>query len=139
MKYKNPLYIFAKAQASAFTGGIIDYLVMIGCTEFLHIHYTISIAIGGIVGAIVNFSINRYWTYQARQSSVGNQALKFIFVLAGSITLKSSGTFLLTTFLNLDYKISRIITDIFVSFGFNFLLQKYWVFKKDLDTVLVKA
>jgi len=129
-QYKKPVKIFAKAQASAFIGGLIDYLVMIACTEFLLIHYTISIAIGGVVGAIVNFSINRYWTYQAHGAAVGFQFLKFIFVVAGSILLKSSGTYLVTTFLGIDYKISRIIIDIFVSLGFNFVLQKYWVFKK---------
>ena len=70
MKYKEPIKIFAKAQASAFIGGIVDYLTMIAFTELFHIHYTISIAIGGIIGAIVNFSINKYWTYQAKQTAL---------------------------------------------------------------------
>lgn len=135
MKYKEPIKIFAKAQASAFIGGIVDYLTMIVFTELFHIHYTISIAIGGIIGAIVNFSINKYWTYQSNHS-VGRQIVKFILVLIGSILLKSGGTCLFTNWLNIDYKISRIITDIFVSFGFNFLLQKYWVFKKDNGPLL---
>jgi putative flippase GtrA len=130
MNDKNPVYIFAKAQASAFIGGIVDYLVMIVLSELFHIHYTISIVFGGIIGAIVNFSINKYWTYQSHQFPVGVQLLRFILVVAGSILLKSSGTYLLTTWLVLDYKFSRIITDIFVSLCFNFLLQKYWVFKK---------
>lgn len=130
MKFRKSLYIFAKAQLSAFIGGIIDYIVMIACTELLGIHFTISIGIGGIIGAIVNFSINRYWTYQAKSTPAGRQILKFILVVAGSILLKSSGTYLVTTFLHIDYKISRIIIEIFVSLGFNFVLQKYWVFKK---------
>lgn len=133
MVKKNSVYIFAKAQLSAFTGGIVDYLTMIFCTELLGVHYTISIAIGGIVGAVVNFSVNRYWTFddnRASQSPVGKQLLKFIFVVAGSIGLKSGGTYLMTTGLHLDYKISRIFVDIIVSLSFNYVLQKYWVFKK---------
>jgi len=129
-KYKKPVKIFAKAQASAFIGGLIDYMVMVACTELLFIHYTISIAIGGVVGAIVNFSINRYWTYRAHGAAVGFQFLKFALVVTGSILLKSSGTWLLTTFMRIDYKISRLMIDIFVSLAFNFVLQKYWVFKK---------
>lgn len=134
MEKKNAVLVFAKAQVSAFSGGIVDYLVMIACTELLHIHYTISIAIGGIIGAIVNFSINRYWTFDANQASknpVGNQLIKFIFVVAGSITLKSSGTYLFTNSLHIDYKISRIAVDIIVSLSFNYVLQKYWVFRKN--------
>ncbi|ATP57112.1 polysaccharide biosynthesis protein GtrA [Pedobacter ginsengisoli] len=133
MSKKNAVFIFAKAQLSAFTGGIVDYLVMILCTELLGIHYTISIAIGGIVGAIVNFSVNRYWTFtsaKANKAPVGQQLVKFIFVVGGSILLKSSGTYLFTTWLKLDYKITRIMVDIIVSLSFNYVLQKYWVFRK---------
>ncbi|WP_316821105.1 GtrA family protein [Pedobacter gandavensis] len=135
MSFKKSVFVFAKAQVSAFSGGIIDYLIMIACTEFLHIHYTISIAIGGIIGAIVNFSINRYWTFNANQANqlpVGSQLVKFVCVVAGSIFLKSSGTYLLTNLLSLDYKITRIMVDILVSLCFNYTLQKYWVFKKSV-------
>lgn len=130
---KKTVLEFLKAQLSAFSGGILDYLVMVFCTEVLHIHYTISIAIGGIIGAVLNFSVNRYWTFNrnnASTSPVGMQLVKFIFVVAGSIALKSSGTYLFTTWLKLDYKITRIIVDIIVSLSFNYVLQKYWVFRK---------
>lgn len=130
---KKTVLEFLKAQLSAFSGGILDYLVMVFCTEVLHIHYTISIAIGGIIGAVLNFSVNRYWTFNrnnASTSPVGMQLVKFIFVVAGSIALKSSGTYLFTNWLKLDYKITRIIVDIIVSLSFNYVLQKYWVFRK---------
>lgn len=139
MSKQRPVYVFAKAQFSAFAGGILDYLVMLGCTELLHIHYTISIAIGGVVGAVFNFSVNRYWTFNASKAShapVGGQLARFLFVVAGSICLKSSGTWLFTTYLHIDYKISRIIVDIIVSLGFNYVLQTYWVFRKKPPTDL---
>lgn len=128
------LIVFSKAQFSAFVGGITDYLFMILFTEVFHMHYTISIVIGGIIGAVVNFSINKRWTFRSNENgyenSMSQQLLKFIFVVLNSIFLKSSGTYLITTFFRLDYKISRIIIDLFVSIAFNFTLQKFWVFKK---------
>jgi putative flippase GtrA len=133
MSKKKSVFVFAKAQVSAFTGGILDYMVMVFCTELLHIHYTISIAIGGIIGAVLNFSVNRYWTFSANQASkspVEFQLVKFVFVVAGSIALKSSGTYLFTNWLKLDYKITRIMVDIIVSLSFNYVLQRYWVFRK---------
>lgn len=126
---KKNISIFGKAQVSAFVGGMFDYAVMVLCTEVLNIHYTNSIVIGGLLGALVNFSINKYWTYQAKELSLVSQLIKFYLVVAGSILLKSSGTFLLTENLHIDYKITRIIVDLFVSLGFNFMLQRYWVFK----------
>ena len=42
----NQVFVFAKAQFSAFVGGITDYLIMIFLTEIFHLHYTLSIAEG---------------------------------------------------------------------------------------------
>ncbi len=129
------LIVFSKAQLSAFVGGITDYLFMIFFTEFFHVHYTISIAIGGIIGAIINFSLNKTWTFRSKnktyKNSMPQQVVRFIMVVINSITLKSFGTYLVTTFLKLDYKISRIIVDLFISIAFNYTLQRFWVFKKN--------
>lgn len=128
------VFVFAKAQVSAFIGGITDYAFMIFFTEVFHVHYTISIAIGGIIGAVINFSLNRYWTFPTKElrykNSIKKQLLKFVFVVLNSILLKSTGTYLITTFLNIDYKISRVIVDLFVSIALNYNLQRNWVFKK---------
>jgi len=127
------ILVFAKAQVSAFIGGITDYAIMVFITEVFHVHYTISIAIGGIIGAVVNFSLNRYWTFPTKElrykNSINKQLLKFVLVVINSILFKSSGTYLVTTFLKIDYKISRVIVDLFVSIAINYNLQKYWVFK----------
>jgi putative flippase GtrA len=133
MGNKKPVFIFAKAQISAFIGGVTDYLIMIGCTEWLHIHYTVSIVISGLIGAVVNFSINRYWAFrdnESNKSPITSQLGKFSLMLVGSIGLKALGTYLLTQGLHLDYRISRLVIDIIVSLGFNFVLQHFWVFKK---------
>lgn len=120
--------VFAKAQFSAFCGGIVDYVTMVLLTEFFGMYYVVSIIFGGLIGAIVNFSINRKWTFKSNNPAILQQLLKFSFVVGGSIFLKSSGTFLLTEFTNIDYKITRIIVDAFVCFGFNYILQRKWVF-----------
>ncbi len=127
------LLTFSKAQVSSGVGGVVDYFTMILFTEVFHIHYTISIAIGGVVGAIVNFSINKFWAFRSKthpyKLTFRKQLSRFILVVVNSILLKMSGTYLLTTFLKIDYKISRIITDLLVSIVFNYILQRYWVFK----------
>jgi len=128
------LFTFAKAQVSSLFGGLVDYLAMILVTESLGIHYTLSIAISGMVGAVVNFSINQKWTFQSKgslyQYSFWMQLLRFVFVVINSIILKASGTFLITNFLGIDYRYSHILTDLTVSLAFNYMLQRNWVFKK---------
>jgi putative flippase GtrA len=134
-KKSERLFVFGKAQVSALLGGFVDYVLMISVTEILGVHYVISIAIGGIAGAAVNFSLNRKWTFhkkdQAYLNSGRNQISKFLLVLMNSIMLKSSGTYFFTAFMGIDYKISRLMTDLIVSMVFNFTLQKFWVFKRE--------
>ncbi len=89
---------------------------------------------GGVIGAIVNYSLNNKWTFFSKdisyKNSVPEQLIKFVLVVINSILLKSSGTYFITTFLGFDYKISRIAVDLFVSIVFNYTLQKFWVFRK---------
>jgi putative flippase GtrA len=133
-KLHEKLHVFIKAQLSAFIGGVVDYLIMVFFTEIFHLHFTISIAIGGVIGAIVNFSLNNKWTFYSKdipyKNSMSEQLMKFVLVVLNSILLKSSGTYFITTFLGFDYRISRIATDLFVSIVLNYTLQKYWVFRK---------
>ena len=132
----NSFLVFIRSQLSAFVGTLADYFVMITLTEFANVHYTLSIVFGGLIGATVNFLINRYWAFSSAtpyRSGLDLQMIKFASVAAGSITLKSSGTYLVTENFKLNYKFSRLILDAFVAYGFNFVLMKYWVFRKKDD------
>lgn len=102
---------------------------MLVCVELFDTHYVTGIVIGGIIGAVVNYSINRYWSFAGNNEGAQQQIGKFIIVVIGSILLKSGGTTLLTEVLFIDYKVSRLITDAVVSFGFNYVLQRWWVFR----------
>lgn len=128
------LIIFFKAQISAMIGGVSDYFIMLFFTQVFHVHYTISIAIGGVIGAVINFSINKTWAFMSKKfpykHTFRTQMLKFMIVVANSIFLKILGTYLLTTYMHIDYRISRIIVDLIVSITFNYNLQKHWVFKQ---------
>lgn len=129
MKKDSFVAVFARSQVAAFVGGLVDYGTMILLTEVFAIHYVISIVIGGVLGAVVNYTVSRYWAFNSRDEPKKTQIPKFIAVAVGSILLKSGGTYVFTEFLGIDYKISRLIVDAFVAFGFNFTLLKYWVFK----------
>lgn len=139
MLNKKSISIFGKAQLSAFLGGICDYLIMVMCVEWFHVYYVASIWISGFIGALINFTINKYYTFNASDEKLTNQLAKFYLVVIGSVALKSMGTYMMTEGLAVDYKISRIAVDLVVSLGYNFTLQRYWVFrKKQLETSSVE-
>jgi putative flippase GtrA len=110
-----------------------DYVIMILLTEVFGIHYTLSIAIACTLGAVMNFFVNKKWAFYSKNSfykfSLPQQLWRFLFVVVSSIALKMLGTYMLTRYVHIDYKISRLITDALVSTLYNYMLQRYWVFK----------
>lgn len=121
---------FFKAQLSAFLGGLADFGIYTFCYKILLFTAPFSNVVSGSLGAIVNFTINRYWSFNNTAVPLTSQLWKFILVVAGSITLKSLGIHLLVDIWHWHFLLSKLILEIVVSLGFNFTLQKYWVFRK---------
>ncbi|WP_313514464.1 GtrA family protein [Sphingobacterium sp.] len=124
------LRVFLRAQLSAFIGGLSDFGIYTFCYTVLKFTAPFSNVISGSLGAIVNFTINRYWSFGNTQKSIGSQLWKFIIVVVGSITLKSLGIHLLVDIWDLHFLLSKLIVEIIVSLGFNYTLQRFWVFKQ---------
>ena len=124
------LRVFLRAQLSAFIGGLSDFGIYTFCYTVLKFTAPFSNVISGSLGAILNFTINRYWSFGNTQKSIGSQLWKFIIVVAGSIALKSLGIHLLVDIWHLHFLLSKLIVEIIVSLGFNYTLQRFWVFKQ---------
>jgi putative flippase GtrA len=131
-RFINEIRTLSRAQVSAFIGGTVDYFSMIFITEVFHVNFSISILFSGLIGAAVNFSINRQWTFNAKGEGhpVFKQLLRFLPVVLNSIFLKSFLTTLIVEILSVDYKISRLIVDTIVSVAVNYPLQRFWVFRR---------
>lgn len=124
------LRVFLRAQLSAFIGGLSDFGIYTFCYTVLKFTAPFSNVISGSLGAIVNFTINRYWSFGNTEKSIGSQLWKFIIVVVGSITLKSLGIHVLVDIWHLHFLLSKLIVEIIVSLGFNYTLQRFWVFKQ---------
>ena len=124
------LRVFLRAQLSAFIGGLSDFGIYTFCYTVLNFTAPFSNVVSGSLGAIVNFTINRYWSFGNTEKSIGSQLWKFIIVVVGSITLKSLGIHVLVDIWQLHFLLSKLIVEIIVSLGFNYTLQRFWVFKQ---------
>lgn len=131
---------FLKAQVSSFAGSVVDYTTMVLLTELAGVFYSYSIIISGIVGAFVNFYVSRNWAFGANKTELEyKQVMRFACMVLGSVLLKSYGTHFFTTLSGIDYKITRLMVDLVVAFGFNFPLQKYWIFAAPQQASEVQA
>ena len=120
---------FLKAQLSAFVGGLSDLGIYSFCYKVFLISAPFSNVISGSFGAVVNFTINRYWSFRKTDQSIESQLWKFILVVIGSIALKSVGIYLFVELCNWHFILSKLLVELVVSLGFNFTLQKFWVFR----------
>ena len=122
------MLLFFKAQASSLIATMVDFFTTIVLVEVFKQHYLVGGVTGAIAGAITNFMINRQWAFNAKEESAQKQSLRYALVWLGSLLLNTSGLYLLTHFLTIKYIISKIIISLIVGIGFNYVLQKKYVF-----------
>ncbi|MGJ1206174.1 GtrA family protein [Sphingobacterium lactis] len=122
---------FLRAQLSAFVGGLSDFGIYTFCYTALKLTAPLSNVISGSLGAVVNFTINRYWSFKSSEMPIGSQLWKFIVVVLCSIGLKTLGVHIFVDKLHWHFLIGKLLIEIVVSLGFNFTMQKYWVFRKE--------
>ena len=86
--------------------------------------------IAAIFGAITNFLLGRYWAFQSQEDKITHQAFRYALVSTGSLILNTVGLYLLTEFTILEPIPAKVIIGILVAVTYNYLLQKYFVFRK---------
>jgi putative flippase GtrA len=74
----------------AITGGsalVIDVAIYFVLTRFLSIPYLVSRTVSLTVAIFWNFTLNRYWTFQAVDGNVGRQFSRFLIVIVSTSAL----------------------------------------------------
>lgn len=114
--------------ASSLASAVIDFGIMVACVEALHTRPVPATVAGAACGAVTNFLLGRYWTYQRRDSAARGQALRYALVSAASLAWNAAGEHLLADVLHVQYVLSRVITALIVSNAWNYPLQRFFVF-----------
>jgi putative flippase GtrA len=124
-----------KFQTAAIIATGIDFTVYysidhgLDLSDFFEKPYVIAAIFSAISGAIVNFTILKYWAADTSQKKLIHQVGKYIIVSAGSLLLNVALIYLITEFFHISSDISKIASAIIVAISYNFILQKYFVFK----------
>lgn len=106
----------------------VDFIVLIFLTEILQFWYLFSAFAGSVAGGGVGFVLARNWAFLKQDRKLSFQALKYGIVLAASTILNIVGLYLIVEFAGYQYIISRIIAAIIIGVGFNFSMNRYFVF-----------
>jgi len=119
---------FLKAQLNSLLSTLADFLLTILLAEVLQVWYLAASILGAVGGALANFCIARYWVFDAREKAVKRQGLRYAMVWIGSVLLNAAGLYGLTEGLGIEYIISKCIVTVAVGIGYNYVLQKNYVF-----------
>ncbi|MBK8700040.1 MAG: GtrA family protein [Saprospiraceae bacterium] len=114
---------------TSLTATIVDFLVSVICAEFLFIYYVTATTIGGLFGATTSFFLGRVWVFKKKNGKLRNQLIRFLFTNTFSIFLNTSGVFFIVETFDLSFVWSRVWVASFVGFFFNFLMNRYFVFR----------
>lgn len=122
---------FLKAQATAIIATMVDYTVSLILKEYFSVWYLAASIIGTTSGGITNFILGRNWAFKSKGEVIQNQAFKFLIVWIGNLLLNAGGMVLITERIGHKYWwISKIVVSVLVGIGYNYVLQKFFVFKK---------
>jgi len=119
---------FIKAQASSIISTLIDFLITVICKEFLGFWYLLASFTGTFFGGAANFALGRRWVFDGRHKKVPVQLVKYLITWSGNMLLTTTGVFIVTHYCGISYFISKIIVAIIVGIGYNYMLQKKFVF-----------
>jgi len=117
-----------KANVASLIASLIDYLITILLVQLFHADAVWAGATGTVCGGVINFIIGRHWVFKAANSGARKQAWRYLLVWAGNLLLNVSGLYLLTKLAGLHYILAKLVTSILVAVGWNYPLQKRFVF-----------
>lgn len=125
----NILTSFFRYNIIAITATSVDFVLLVFLTEVLQFWYLFSAFLGAFAGGVTAFILGRNWAFMKKDGKLSVQAIKYSAVWVASIILNTTALYLAVEYLGLQYIISKIIVAIIVGIGFNFLMQKYYIFK----------
>jgi len=126
----NIITSFIRYNIVAITATLIDFAIFMLLSELLGIWYITAAITGSVTGGVVAFVFNRNWVFMGKDGKISIQAFKYFAVWGGSIILNTSGLFLMVEYTGLSKVLAKVIVSAIVGYGFNFLMNRYYIFNK---------
>ncbi len=119
---------FLKGQVSSGVATAIDWGLMTSLI-FAGVFYVIAAAAGAVAGAITDFSVKKWWVFDAaRRQSLQKQAAKYALVSATAAGLTAALSYALVDGLQIQKNIGVIVASTIVGFGWNYPMHRLYVF-----------
>ena len=122
---------FLKANLASLVASLSDFLMTVLLVQWCQTNVVMAAAAGTVTGGIVNFLIGRHWVFHAGDERAFKQLGKYALIWSGNLLLNTGGVYVLTSQAGLHYTVSKVVTSLLVAFGYNYPLQKNFVFSNN--------
>ena len=122
---------FIKANFASLISSFCDFLVTIILKEIFKTDPFLASILGTISGGVLNFLIGRYWVFKVKHLNFFQQGRRYFVIWAGNLLLNALGVYVLLHHTGLNYILAKLIISITVAVGYNYPLQKKYVFKNN--------
>lgn len=123
---------FLQFAAVGVCGTTVHYATLWAGVEWLAMSAVIASATGYVLGSVVNYLLNYFFTFDSRKSHV-EAASKYYAVIGVGWCLNTALMALLVNVLHLNYWLAQVVTT-GIGLVWNFLGSRFWAFRpKDKD------
>ena len=127
---KRTVTLLSQHQLSSLLATGVDYVIMIVCVSLFGLSPVFGTVVGALFGAVTSFTLGRRWVFQAQRGELGGQAVRYAMVSAVSLVCNAVAEWVLVR-LGMQYIAARVIASTVVGLGWNFPMQRHFVFRPD--------
>ena len=120
---------FLRALLTSITATSVDFCMSVVLKEWIGIYCVVASPLGGLSEDLTAFFTGRVLVSNKSPGRLSNPFLRFIFPHFFSIFLNPSVVFFIVEHVAIPFVWSRIVVACFVGFFFNFLMNRYFVFR----------
>jgi CDP-diacylglycerol--glycerol-3-phosphate 3-phosphatidyltransferase len=121
---------FQRAWIASAVATAIDYGTFTILVEVVGVYTGTSRALGALLGAITNFTLNKVYTFKTRENSVMVEVPRYAAISLTSLLLNTVGVILLTEGLRWNPLVAAAVVGIAVSLCWNLPLHRIFVFRE---------
>ncbi|WP_220273453.1 GtrA family protein [Pontibacter diazotrophicus] len=112
-----------------FSGLVLDFGITYVAKERLRRNKYVANSLGFLVAGIINYYLNRIWTFYSNDPEIGWQFSKFLLVVLVGLLLNNFIVYLLTDRAKLNFYIAKFGAIVIVFF-WNFSINYFYTFTR---------
>ena len=121
---------FRRAWLASLVATIVDYGFFMLLVEVAAVYTGTSRALGALLGAVTNFTLNKLWTFKTHKTPFWVEAPRYTAISLTSLLLNTGGVILLSEGLRWNPLLAAAVVGVAVSLCWNLPLHRHFVFKE---------